>query len=492
MRDRLFLFAFFLIAGAVFLLSPVDYLLTKKGLLENQNVGNVIEAEASYGEDAFAAGFLNRAELLKRDLRDVYTNYIPGFLPVVSTAKVLQQDLNRPFDALWTRLGNAAPPASPEAPEEAQAEPEEPAEAPSEPRDDPGAEEPAASPAPAEEAPEPAAPHEDDLIGHAEAIYRGEDDDRYYEIVAGSPAGGDPVDFYVRIPARDPESLRPDMERQAAKLNAMAADGRVQLYVYAATCFEDTVLCDRLIPSESKSQLFRSFQEQLDDRILFGSLHLDTLRERQEKYWNTDHHWNYRGYAEAYGDIVRLLQARYPDIRAREPVFYIYEDVPFYGTNALKLGRLQMADVFGVALYALPEHEVIRDPGVNYGGWEPIETVKDRYDRGAEVHREVGYGHYIEFFRIAKEIRYPENHFGRRLLLICDSYAPPLMEVLASHFDVTYVRYVDHNDRLPRCTLDDYVAGCGVTDVLVLQSSVRIVYDNYGDSLKDLSGLEGG
>lgn len=491
MRDRLFLFTFFLITGAILLLSPADYLLTKAGLLESRNVGNVIEAEPRQ-EEGFASDFLNRAELVKRDLRDIYTNYIPGFLSVASRARVFGQELNRPLDAWLTRQGNAAPPGLPEAPELGVPEAEGAApEAPPVSGESPA---PEASPAPAAEAPEPTPdlPHRDDLIDRAEAIYRGEDEDRYFEIVAEVPEGEAPVDFYVRIPAPEQETLRPDMERQAENFNALAADERVQLYIYAATCFEDTVLCDRLIPAESKSALFLDFQERLDPRIRFGCLHLDTLREKQEKYWATDHHWNYRGYAEAYGDIVRLFQTRYPDIQALEPSFTVYEDVSFYGTNAIKLGRLEMADTFGVALYPLPEHELIRDPGVNYGGWEPIETVKARYDQGTEVHREVGYGHYIEFFRIAQEIRYPENRTGRNLLLICDSYAPPLMEALASHFDVTYVRYVDHNDGLPRMSLDDYITRCGVTDVLVLQGSVRIVYDRYGDSLKNILGLEGG
>lgn len=495
MRDRWLLFVFFLITGAVFLLSPLDYVLTKKGLLENQNVGNVIQVEKHYDEDSFAADFLNRAEQVKRDIRDVYTNYIPGFLPIISASKVAQQELNRPLDGFLLQRGNAAltatetpaPAAVPEESPAAEAESEAAAQSGTAPLPE---ETPAPTPEPTPE-PTPALPHEDPLIDRAEVIFRGGNSNRYYEIRVTDPEGGEQIDFYVRIPSPDQETLRPQMERQAAAFNRIAEEERVQLYLYPVTCFEDTVLCDRLIPADSKSALFSDFRTLLDERILFGCLHLDTLQEKQELFWATDHHWNYRGYAQGYADIVRLFQQRYPDIVPLEPVYTVYEGVDFYGTNALHLGRTQLADTFGVALYDLPEHELIREPGVNYGGWDPIETVKDRYDRG-EVHREVGYEHYIDFFRIAKEIRYPENHFGRNLLLICDSYSPPLMEALASHFDSTYVRYVDQNSNLPRWTVEDYVTNCGVTDVLVLEGSVRVIYDFYGDSLKNIMGLEGG
>ncbi len=502
MRDRWLLFVFFLIIGAVFLLSPLDYVLTKKGLLENQNVGNVIEVEKHYDEESFAADFLNRAEQVKRDIRDIYTNYIPGFLPIISASKVAQQELNRPLDSFLLERGNAAltaaeTPAPTAAAEESPvpAENEEDGGDAAEPGAPPQSEEtpeptPEPSPEPTPE-PTPELPHEDPLLDLAQVIFRGGNSNRYYEILVPETEGGEQIDFYVRIPSPDQETLRPQMERQAEAFNRLAEEERVQLYLYPVTCFEDTLLCDRLIPADSKSALFADFQTLLDQSILFGSLHLDTLREKQELFWATDHHWNYRGYAQGYADIVRLFQQRYPDIVPLEPAFTVYEGVDFYGTNALHLGRTQLADTFGVALYDLPEHELIREPGVNYGGWDPIETVKARYDQG-KVHREVGYGHYIEFFRIAKEIRYPENHFGRNLLLICDSYSPPLMEALASHFDSTYVRYVDQNSNLPRWTVEDYIADCGVTDVLVLESSVRVVYDFYGDSLKNILGLEGG
>ena len=94
-RDRWLLFVFFLITGAVFLLSPLDYVLTKKGLLENQNVGNVIQVEKHYDEDSFAADFLNRAEQVKRDIRDVYT-------PVFCPSSPPPRSPNRSSTGPWT------------------------------------------------------------------------------------------------------------------------------------------------------------------------------------------------------------------------------------------------------------------------------------------------------------------------------------------------------------------------------------------------------
>ena len=55
--------------------------------------------------------------------------------------------------------------------------------------------------------------------------------------------------------------------------------------------------------------------------------------------------------------------------------------------------------------------------------------------------------------------------------------------MLASYFDHTYIRYVDSNSGLSDTTYEDLIAEYGITDVLLLEMSDRVVYDYYGDSL---------
>ena len=81
----------------------------------------------------------------------------------------------------------------------------------------------------------------------------------------------------------------------------------------------------------------------------------------------------------------------------------------------------------------------------------------------------------------------PQNNTGRNLLIIGDSYSLPLLEVVASHFDKTYIRYVDDNKNLTDVQYEDLIDQYGITDVLYLEMSDRIIYDYYSDALKGLN-----
>lgn len=98
-------------------------------------------------------------------------------------------------------------------------------------------------------------------------------------------------------------------------------------------------------------------------------------------------------------------------------------------------------------------------------------------------HTESGYSHYIQFYRIPEYIEYPENKTGRNLLFIGDSYSPPVIEALASYFDKTFVRYIDSNTP-PVLNYNKYVEENGITDVIVLEMSTRLVFNYYGDSIE--------
>ena len=149
------------------------------------------------------------------------------------------------------------------------------------------------------------------------------------------------------------------------------------------------------------------------------------------------------------------------------------------------LASRKIYDTFAVALYPLPPHTVVREDNVGYGGTETLDESLRRYESG-QYERSESYPHYISYQMICRQVDYPENKTGRNLLIIGDSYSPPLHEVLASYFDHTYIRYVDSNDGLSDTTYEDLIKEYGITDVLLLEMSDRVIYDYYGDSLKGI------
>lgn len=513
MRTKMFLAVFTLVLLLFLFGAPVKKLLCSAGWIENTNVGNLIEVEKVYDEGTFGAPLLNAAEQAKRDITDLYTNYIPFYVRITAFANTLKQKINEPVSTLLMTRGNEQlrlkreeevqsilseepekepEPEVPDSPEETPEEPPE--EKPAGEAPEPVRPEPDEEPEEKNEEPPAQEPTEKDPGSDPgmKAVYlSGDRRHHYYEITAGTDSSGTPIDFYVRLPAMEAEELRPAMEEQARRFNALSRTDGIHFYLFAVTCFEDTVLCDRLLPAESKYGLFRDFFARLNDGIQYAYLEVQTPEDKWTKYWCTDHHWNYNGWLEAHEKLFGLLQNNYPELEKRDHRTYVFDGCRMYGSNALAVSSYRFYDTFGVTLFDLPEHTFEIDTGVPYGGFETNEESLLHYTTGTWNTSE-SYNHYMNFFRIGKKIVYPENHTGRNLLLICDSYSPPLMEVLASYFDVTYLRYVDSNSDLSRCSLSDYADGLGVTDVIVLEISDRIVYDYYGDSLAELTGYEGG
>jgi hypothetical protein len=186
---------------------------------------------------------------------------------------------------------------------------------------------------------------------------------------------------------------------------------------------------------------------------------------------------------EAYYRILAMLRENYADI---EPMplddLYYYEEVDFYGSFARLAADYGYSDDFGVYFFDLPEHTLTRDTAIDYGAKIPLRESLALYENGT-FSREKPYNHYTDFYRVPKKIVYEGNNTGRRLLLIGDSYSLPLIELVAAHFDVTFVRYEDRAwDNLPAdLYYDEFIAENGITDVIVLEEFVKVI-QGYGTS----------
>lgn len=465
MRNKIFAAVFFVFIFAVMISAPVKMLLTNAGVIETQNVGNVIEVEKVYAEGAFGAPLFNAVEEVKRDINDAYTNYIPFYVDITSAAESFKQTLNRPVTSFLLALGNQIMLEGEEKPEE-----EKPEQTPS------------LETTPSESTEAPA------YEPKYNAVYlKNNKKHRYYEVTAKLGEDIPLVDFYIRVPAKDAASLRPAMNKQVAAINDFAARRpNVNWYIFPVTSFEDTELCQKILPTESKHSLFTEFFTKLDSSIQYDYLKLLDIRDKERLFFKTDHHWNVYGYTEGYRLITEMFKKNYPDIQARTPVIHTFDDaVTLYGSNALAVANYKMHDVFHAADFSLPKHDYVVETGVSYGGTESIQQSLDRY-LNKQYEQSRSYNHYIRFYPISKEITYPENNTGRNLLIIGDSYSPPLLEVLASHFDKTYVRYIDSNKALTTAKYEDLIDQNNITDVLLLEMSNRVIFNYHSDSLKGL------
>ncbi len=306
---------------------------------------------------------------------------------------------------------------------------------------------------------------------------------RHYSITAEFPDGSEKTTF-ARIVKLDRETLYENMLETAKLVNAMVnKDKKVNWYFSFATNLEATDIGTKILPQETTVNIYEDFLKQLDSSVQTSAVVVNSFNDYFNKFYITDHHWNHHGCEEAYMGIVKMLQKNYPDIQplAVKKV-YNFNGVKFFGSLARANAMYEVWDNFGVYFRELPEHTVAIDTAISYGSRNTQDKNIKTYVL-KEHNTAQGYNHYTEFYRVCRQVDYPQNNTGRKLLLIGDSYSLPLLEIVSAHFDTTYIRYEDRGwSNLPsELVYEDFIEEKGITDVLVIEEMSKCIMQGYGD-----------
>ena len=480
MKNKIFTGVICVFLLAVFIASPITYILSKNGTISVANVGNIIEVEKTY-EDSFpGASFFNGIEEGKRTVNDIYINYVPGYVPITTFATDFNTKVNAGITDMLGEWGdqivrdqlkkNDDPPKTP---------------------DDTKSPDDSAATTDTDTNTDDTAAVTEVAGGDVEYTYKvsylSEDGvHRFYRIKATGSDGSE-YDFYNRVPVNNPKTMLNRSKQQIKKINSMYEScPDVNLYVFIPTTVEDTDLGLEIFPAESTKEIFDNFLASLNENIGVDYIKIDSLEDRVGKYFISDHHWNRYGSYEGYCSIVSMMQKNYPDFGEAHPIVEDLDfDIPLHGSIALAVNSYEINDKFGVINMELPKHTLRINDEVPYGGSRPFESLLKNYKEG-KYNKDKSYNHFIEFYRIASKIVYPDNNTGRNLLLIGDSFSPCITEAIASHFDTTVVRYVDST----KPENINYASWChenNITDVLILETSTRVVLNQYNDALTRIS-----
>ena len=192
-------------------------------------------------------------------------------------------------------------------------------------------------------------------------------------------------------------------------------------------------------------------------------------------------------------EIAAALGEKYPDVTPRDGTEHV-TDAYYYGSLGRSANSYNYKDRFVFFDYDLPEHETTvlrckmksgnpaeKDPNgrTYYGSAVPCKENYQKYFDGTFNTNET-FDHYVNFFPICDKVVYPENTTGRKALFIGDSFSLGLQELIASHFDETYYFYADGTVDLWKG--QDFADTCeeyGITDVIIVEQSTRILYDFY-------------
>lgn len=222
---------------------------------------------------------------------------------------------------------------------------------------------------------------------------------------------------------------------RAEQINAIASDyPNVEFFVYKPTQIQEKDFFDEANGIVSGG---KTYEDSLSStlKVPYSSFKINSIDDYIKYFYTTDHHWNNKGSYQGYLDIIKLVfgNTETPLIPVDETC---KDDLKFFGTYSSQSGFVNEGSPFCVFKFELPKYRVISD-GIQNDN--PNDTnkffdmnVSDRMD----YHYNRAYGLGNGFVEINTELDNNEN-----ILIIGDSYAGPVLPLLANHFENIYFVY---------------------------------------------------
>ena len=459
-RDRLYIIAVCTIFLFLFIWCPMSCLLYKTGFLDIKDMKNTPKSPEKVYESGIFAGILNIIEEGKAGLDSLYTNYLPMYGEIVTLLKSSDTDMQMSFVDLLGAFAKS-PDISrisdiPDIPETTDISNYNQSDIIISGGEDNGKN--------IENKTEPATDTAD-KIEFSTIMLVDDGLHRYYAIR--------PFDFIDTALSFPEDILRANMNEQIGEINRLidaAADLNADFYLYVGKRMQDAEYFSDIIPAEiSTAPMFREFMSRIDGAKGKGALDVDTLERRLENIFRTDHHWSPRGAYGGYVDIISMINKVSPEIG--EPLalngIITYDDVDMRGSASRISSFPRFTEKFGVMDVDLPPQDRkyrVTDKAGEYSS--------GKFDKSMYA------DHYAAYYNYSHRYIYPENNTGRRLLLIGDSFTWGSAWLIAANFDETYIFFPWDRKKLD---YGDFISKNGITDVLLMQFSDRIIFNIYND-----------
>lgn len=214
---------------------------------------------------------------------------------------------------------------------------------------------------------------------------------------------------------------------------------------------------------ETENEFVTYIRSVLDFKGVEG-LKISSYEQYKEYFYETDHHWNYKGSYQGYKDIINMML---PGEQVIEPIGTKTYDVYYYGSNARTTSLYTNKEKFSVYEYQLKKYNT------------KINGSYARYDNhylyeNGTYSKEEGYNHYRAYYggdyaEVIYEFNQPEKE---NLLIIAPSYSNANNNLIASHFNNTYVIDLRHyyNEFEKEFNPEEYCKKHNITKVLVMLS----------------------
>ena len=226
---------------------------------------------------------------------------------------------------------------------------------------------------------------------------------------------------------------------------------------------------NKMFPEADEGQSINYFRSKLSDRINLGYMPLNGVDDHLQHYYRTDHHANTAGILEAYRGIYNLLSMNYANMPPKlEPSTMVtFPDIVFLGTFARRTLYPIQGDEF-IGFQADFPRCTVRDNGV-----VGVYDSREEYLQG-EYSTEPFVDHYGYYFGTQQGLLeyHCETQTNRNILIIGDSYARPLANLISNHYKHTF--YVDLRQNTD-FSLSEFTASNQIDDFLIV-SDYKVIY----------------
>ena len=298
---------------------------------------------------------------------------------------------------------------------------------------------------------------------------------RYYQVDISFEDGKN-VSFLDTAVNLNDQQKENRVKSQAALLNNIAGyNDDVNFYFMLLTRMQDTDYFEDIIVGEESTQEYADlFLSLLDPKIVSQKWDIGSVRDRTERVYLTDHHWTTYGSYLGFRQICEMICPDHIPVELGEPIDF--PESRFFGSYARICQTMDLWDVFRVydndvkATRTMPEWDF--DTQVDFLASQQYQSPEHNI--------------YALFYPEINGVRYLENDTGKNLLVIGDSYTQGFAELLGSAFDSTQIYYYTNYSGMK---YNSVIERYGITDVLFMQFSDRILFDQYGDcKLSSITG----
>lgn len=209
--------------------------------------------------------------------------------------------------------------------------------------------------------------------------------------------------------------------------------------------------------TNKKLNAYEYLVNNLNKDIVSDKFSINNYQEFSNYFYQTDHHWNYKGSYKGYTDLVKMLTND-------EPIIFSSEKCTrskVYGSKSANIGSSNLFDEYMCAYtFDLKDHDIYIDNKKvdSYGNSEYVLNVEPEITSYGDF-----YG-WDEFLLIEFDYHNVEKE---NLLIIGESYDNAITELLASHFNKTY--NVDlRNYKEITFDINDFIKKNNIKNVLLI------------------------